>query len=184
MVPYRKPNGSLPDQEDGAAQVEPGGSRTWQHRHSPPKPQRLTRAFDRATAERVVVYRLDSNTLGVAVVVDGVWTAKPYRLTVLGARPQDLVCNCLAGQHDRTCKHLAAGIFARQHRVYAVQPVKPAVAGRDTQGMCRRRAPCAAWPRPTRCTRCSATPETATSVGPVGDTRMRAPWPAHGGGRR
>ena len=92
-----------------------------------PQVDPLVRAFDRATAERVVVYRIDSETLGVASVVDSVWTAKPYRLTVLGARPQDLVCNCLAGQHDRTCKHLAAGIFARQHRVYAVQPAKPAV---------------------------------------------------------
>jgi hypothetical protein len=90
-----------------------------------PQAATLTRAFDRATTERVVVYRIDSETLGVAAIVDGVWTAKPYRLTVLGARPQDLACNCLAGQHARTCKHLAAGIFARSHRVYAVVP-KPA----------------------------------------------------------
>ena len=92
-----------------------------------PQADPLVGAFERATAERIVVFRIDSNTLGVAAVVDGVWTEKPYRLTILGARPQDLACNCLAGQHDRTCKHLAAGIFARQHRVYAVQPVKPAV---------------------------------------------------------
>lgn len=92
-----------------------------------PQADPLVGAFERATAERIVVFRIDSNTLGVAAIVDGVWTAKPYHLAILGARPQDLACNCLAGQHARTCKHVAAGIFARQHRVFAVQPVKPAV---------------------------------------------------------
>jgi hypothetical protein len=92
-----------------------------------PQADPLVGAFERATAERIVVFRIDSITLGVAAVVDGVWTEKPYRLTVLGARPQDLACNCLAGQHARTCKHVAVGIFARKYRVYAVQPVKRAV---------------------------------------------------------
>ena len=87
-----------------------------------PQTATLARALERATVERVVVYRIDGETLGVASVVNGIWTDKPYRLTVLGARPQDLVCNCLAGQHARTCKHLAAGIYARQYHVYAVAP--------------------------------------------------------------
>jgi hypothetical protein len=101
-----------------------------------PQADPLVRALDRATSERVVVYRIDSETLGVASVVDGVWTAKPYRLAILGSRPQDLACNCLAGQHARTCKHLAAGIFARQNRVYAVQPAVQAATPKTVPATC------------------------------------------------
>jgi hypothetical protein len=106
-----------------------------------PQTASLVRALDRATAERVVVYRIDSNTLGVAAIVDGTWTTKPYRIALLGSRPQDVACNCLAGQHARTCKHVAAAIFARKYHVYAVAP-KP-----ETQ-------PATPTPAPTACPVC------------------------------
>ena len=53
-----------------------------------PKTETLARALDRATAERVVVYRIDSETLGVGAIVDGMWTDKPYRLAILVAGPR------------------------------------------------------------------------------------------------
>jgi hypothetical protein len=79
----------------------------------------LARAFRRATSERIVVYRCDADRLGVATVVGGVWTDKPYCIRVTGPQPEDVTCDCPAGIHGRTCKHLAVAIFAREYHVYA-----------------------------------------------------------------
>ena len=101
-----------------------------------PKTAPLARAFDRATDEKIVVYRIDAGTLGVAAIVDGVWTDKPYRLTVAGDQPQDVACDCPAGQHSLACKHLAAAIFSRKYGVIAKRPEpKPARATCPTCGM-------------------------------------------------
>jgi hypothetical protein len=83
----------------------------------------LTRALARATSEGIVVYRRDTDTLGVATVSGGTWTRKPYVLGITGPGCGDLTCSCPAGAKGTTCKHLASGIFARKHHVYAVCPV-------------------------------------------------------------
>jgi hypothetical protein len=83
----------------------------------------LTRALARAKAEGIVIYRRGNEALGVANVVDGTWTRKNYILTVIGTGAGDLTCSCPAGSKGTTCKHLAAGIFARKHHVYAINPI-------------------------------------------------------------
>jgi hypothetical protein len=87
-----------------------------------PETEALARAFERAVAEKIVVYRVANPTmLGVASVVNG-WTLKPYTITITGEQPQDVTCDCASGQHGRACKHRAVAIFARQHHVYAQRP--------------------------------------------------------------
>jgi hypothetical protein len=86
------------------------------------KPDPLARAFNRATSERVVVYRRDAGRLGVATVVGGVWTDKPYCIRVIGPQPEDVTCDCPAGSYGRACKHLAVASFAREYHVYARRP--------------------------------------------------------------
>ncbi len=94
-----------------------------------PKQQAWIRAINRATAEHIVVYRVSPTLLGVASVVDGQWTRKPYTVTITGQRPQDARCDCLAGQRGQTCKHLAAAVYARKHHVYALAPAsRPAAS--------------------------------------------------------
>jgi hypothetical protein len=83
----------------------------------------LTRAFSRAVAEKIVVtHTSDARVLAVASVTGGIWSAKPYHITVTGPQPEDVTCDCPAGSHGRTCKHLAVAIFAREHHVYAQRP--------------------------------------------------------------
>jgi hypothetical protein len=83
----------------------------------------LSRAIARAKAEGIVVYRRGNDALGVATVVNGKWTRKDYILTITGPCAGDLTCSCPAGSKGTTCKHLAAGIFARKHHVYAINPI-------------------------------------------------------------
>ncbi len=87
-----------------------------------PKQQAWIRAINRATVERIVVYRISPTMLGVASVAGGRWTRKPYTVTITGTRAQDAQCDCLGGQRGQTCKHLAAAVYARKHHVYAVKP--------------------------------------------------------------
>jgi hypothetical protein len=56
--------------------------------------------------------------------VDGVFTRKPYVLTITGTGAGDVVCSCPAGQKGTACKHLAVALFCRKHHVYAVKPVE------------------------------------------------------------
>jgi hypothetical protein len=83
----------------------------------------LARALARAKQEGIVVYRRGTDALGVATVVDDKWTRKDYLLTITGPCAGDLICSCPAGSKGTTCKHLAAGIFARKHHVYAINPI-------------------------------------------------------------
>jgi hypothetical protein len=99
-----------------------------------PKTQDLARAFQRATVEKIVVYRAGVDSLAVATVADGAWTEKPYHITATGERPQDVVCDCPAAAHGRTCKHIAAAVFARKYHVYALAP-KPRPAACPLCGM-------------------------------------------------
>src|SRR5690348_14954224 len=71
----------------------------------------LLRALARAQAERIVVFRRDACTLGVAVAAAGGLLVKPYLVAVTGAEPGDVACSCPAGAAGRACKHLAAAIF-------------------------------------------------------------------------
>jgi hypothetical protein len=82
----------------------------------------LARAFGRAVSEKIVVFRISPTSLGVATVADGRWTRKPYTLSVVGERAQDVVCCCPASLKGRECKHRATGIFCRKYGVYARQP--------------------------------------------------------------
>jgi hypothetical protein len=78
----------------------------------------LARAFDRAKAERLVCFP----------AAQGVWECKSYTLVETGPRPQDVACNCLAGERGLTCKHSACVTFCRK---YHVRPIKPAVVSLD-----------------------------------------------------
>ena len=89
----------------------------------------LQRGLDRAAAEKIVVFKRGAWTLGVATVVGGTFIVKPYTITIVGAGPGDVTCNCAAGSNLRICKHLSAGIFARKHHVYAKVPA-PATSTR------------------------------------------------------
>lgn len=83
----------------------------------------VQRGLARAKNEGIVVYRTaDANRLGVAAIKNDVWSEKPYILTVHGPRYRDLTCNCLAGQSGTLCKHVAVGMLARKHGVYAIRP--------------------------------------------------------------
>jgi len=39
--------------------------------------------------------------------LDGSWNVNSYTVTMTGAGWSDLSCPCPAGQHHRTCKHMA-----------------------------------------------------------------------------
>jgi hypothetical protein len=81
----------------------------------------LLRALSRAKAERIVVFRIDTFTLGVATVANG-WQERPYRIRIDGTRTQDCHCECEAANKRLICKHLASALFARKHHVYAQKP--------------------------------------------------------------
>jgi hypothetical protein len=82
----------------------------------------LLRALNRASNEKIVVYRLDGHTLGVASVAGGTWADKPYHVAVTGTHTQDVACDCPAGRNRRTCKHVAAAVFSRKYHVTAKRP--------------------------------------------------------------
>jgi hypothetical protein len=87
-----------------------------------PQQSALLRALDRATTEKIVVYRVDPSTLGVATVAGGTWTDKPYHIAITGTHTMDVACDCPAAAHGRTCKHIAAAAFARKYHVTAKRP--------------------------------------------------------------
>lgn len=92
-----------------------------------PVRQAWTRAMERATAERIVVFKVGDH-LGVGSVIDGALVTKPYVLTIHGDRPLDVTCTCKAGEAGRICKHRAAAVYARKYGVYAVAPVTTSAA--------------------------------------------------------
>ena len=55
------------------------------------------RAWQRAKDEGLIPFRN----------LDGSWSVKAYTVKVTGAGWSDLSCSCPAGQHHRTCKHMA-----------------------------------------------------------------------------
>jgi hypothetical protein len=75
----------------------------------------LSRAFERAKAERLLTFRNE----------DGTWSCKSYTLTVTGERPQDVACSCPAGTRGLICKHAVLVMFCRKHHVRPIRPVKP-----------------------------------------------------------
>lgn len=83
----------------------------------PISPERaaLARAFDRAKSERLVCFPAGP----------GAWECKSYRQVEIGPRPQDVACNCVAGQRGLTCKHAACVVFCRK---YHVRPIKRGAA--------------------------------------------------------
>ena len=82
----------------------------------------IVRAYERAKAEKIVVYRVNPLLLGVASVADG-WKFRPYSITITGNGIKDVRCNCAAGLNGRLCKHAVAAMFARKHGVYACKPI-------------------------------------------------------------
>jgi hypothetical protein len=100
-----------------------------------PHQSALLRALDRATTEKIVVYRVDASTLGVATMTGGSWAEKPYHISVTGERPQDCHCDCTAARNGRPCKHLATALLARKYHVYAHRPeAKPGTGACITCG--------------------------------------------------
>ena len=87
-----------------------------------PKAAKWIAALERATTEQIVVYRVSPTMLGVAAIVDGQWTRKPYTITITGAGACEATCDCPGARKGHTCKHLAAAVFARKHGVYACKP--------------------------------------------------------------
>ena len=77
----------------------------------------MVRAIERATAEKLIPYRN----------ADGTWSVKDYTVTPFGPRPQDVFCNCVAGQANICCKHWAATTYARKHGLLPIRPVRPAL---------------------------------------------------------
>ncbi len=86
-----------------------------------PKAQALVRGFNRAVAEKLVIFRVNPTLMGVATVANG-WAVKPYELRITGPRPQDVTCNCAAGRKGTECKHRSLSIYCRRHNVYALAP--------------------------------------------------------------
>ena len=94
-----------------------------------PKAQALVRGFNRAVAEKLVIFRVDRATMGVATVVNGTWTLKPYSIAITGPRAQDVTCDCTAAKRGLECKHRSLAVYCRRHSVYALRPaVKEGVA--------------------------------------------------------
>jgi hypothetical protein len=101
-----------------------------------PHQSALLRALNRATVERIVVFHQDAGTLGVATVASGIWTDKPYHISVTGERPQDCRCDCMAARNGRTCKHLATALLARKYGVYAHRPEPQPETATPTSAVC------------------------------------------------
>ncbi len=93
-----------------------------------PKAQKLVAAFNRAVAEKLVAFHLSPTELGVATEAAGIWTEKPYRLTVTGPRAQEVTCKCPAAKRGLECKHRAVAVFCRRRGAYAVRPAVKEVA--------------------------------------------------------
>jgi len=99
------------------AQTEPRVSKT--------AVRAIVRAYERAKAEKIVVFRVNPLMLGVASVSGG-WKLRPYEITITGAGIKDVRCNCAAGLNGRLCKHAVCAMFARKHGVYACKPIPSA----------------------------------------------------------
>jgi hypothetical protein len=88
-----------------------------------PHQSALLKAFGRATAEKIVVFRTGNpHMLGVAAIVDDRWARKPHTIVSSGEHPQEGSGFCPAGSKSRGCKHLAAAIFARKHHIDLRRP--------------------------------------------------------------
>jgi hypothetical protein len=77
----------------------------------------LARAFERARSERLVCFPAGA----------GVWECKTYTLVETGPMPQDVACDCIAGQRGLVCKHSVCVVFCRKHHVRPIRPSAPAI---------------------------------------------------------
>jgi hypothetical protein len=86
-----------------------------------PKPtisDRYVAALHRATAAKLVAYRIDANTYEVPS------KSSPdtlHTVTFIGPEWYRWTCSCAAGGHD-CCMHRATALYARHHHIGAVRP--------------------------------------------------------------
>ena len=79
----------------------------------------FARAFDRAVANKTVVYKIDGATF-VAPSASG---GTDHTVRVTGSHGSAIACDCPAGRAGYVCHAMAATTFGRKYGVYAVRPV-------------------------------------------------------------